>query len=200
MATEVTDTESIAGWTASAGGGSVALDDPGLEPLWHVLEECGLPLLLHPGESPDRRLQDHYLGNLLGNPVETGIAVAQLLLGGVLDRHPGLRVVLVHCAGVVPALVGRWARGVQTRRPGIAAGTRDPRQTLRSLWTDCLAHSAATVDLALEVMGPGRLVLGSDYPFPMGLDNPYESIAHLEPDLRDRIALNATSLRDRSAM
>lgn len=97
------------------GGGSLALDDPALEPIWAAMNK---PLLLHPGESPDTRLDRHYLSNLLGNPVETGIAAAQLVLGGVLTRHRDLKIVLVHCGGVVPAVVGRWSRGVATHRPG----------------------------------------------------------------------------------
>ena len=194
LAKELADDQGAVGWTASAGGTSEALDAPELEPLWQLLEDLGRPILLHPGESPDARLAPHYLSNLLGNPVETGLAVAQLVLGGVLDRHPDLRIVLVHCAGVVPALVGRWSRGVATDRPGIAAGTTDPAQTVRLLWTDCLAHHPSVVNLALDVMGADRLVLGSDYPFPMGVDNPFDSIAHLDAELRSQIAGNAQSL------
>jgi aminocarboxymuconate-semialdehyde decarboxylase len=194
VAQEWADVPGAVGWTASAGGASVPLDAVELKPLWRLLEELGRPVLLHPGESPDVRLTPHYLSNLLGNPVETGLAVAQLVLGGVLDRNPGLRIVLVHCAGVVPGLVGRWSRGVATQRPGIAPGTMDPAQTVRSLWTDCLAHHPAVVDLALDVMGADRLLLGSDYPFPMGLDNPFDSIAHLDAAVREQIAGNAGSL------
>ncbi len=191
------DDDPIVGWTASAGGGSLPLGDSTFAPLWRVLEESGRPILLHPGESPDQRLQDHYMTNLLGNPVETAVAVGQLLLGGVLERYPGLRVVLVHCAGVVPVLVGRWARGVATERPGIREGTADPRRSVRSLWADTLAHSPAVVDLAVEVLGVDRLVLGSDYPFPMGVDDPRTTIAHLDRNLRDQIAQNAATLLPR---
>jgi aminocarboxymuconate-semialdehyde decarboxylase len=194
LAARLLETDPPIGWTASAGGGSVALDHPDLEPLWRRLEAAGRPLLLHPGKTPDGRLEGHYLSNLLGNPVESGVAAAQLLLGGVLVRHPRLNVLLVHCGGVVPSLVGRWARGVCTERPGIAPGTEDPRTGARRLWVDTLAHSPAVVDLALRVFGPDRLVLGSDYPFPMGVSNPFESIAHLGPELRERIARNAASL------
>ncbi|MGC7100641.1 amidohydrolase family protein [Amycolatopsis lurida] len=186
----------VVGWAASAGGGSLPLDHASLEPLWMALEKAGKPLVLHPGESPDRRLKHYYLSNLLGNPVETAVAAGQLILGGVLSRHPRLKVVLVHCGGVLPAVVGRWTRGVATARPGIPSGTGNPQEMVRTLWTDTLAHSPAVVDLALAVFGADRLVLGSDYPFPMGVDDPFESIRHLDPDVRSMIGRNAAALLD----
>jgi len=85
------------------------MDDPALEPVWSALGARRKPLVLHPGESPDARLGPHYLSNLLGNPVETGVAAAQLVLGGVLTRHPDLQIVLVHRGGVLPAVVGSRA-------------------------------------------------------------------------------------------
>lgn len=190
----VESVEDSVGWTASAGGGSVALDDPALAPVWSALSSRHKPLVLHPGDSPDARLSPHYLANLLGNPVETGVAAAQLVLGGVLARHPDLKIVLVHCGGVVPAVVGRWSRGVATQRPGIAPDTEDPTATVRRLWSDCLAHRPEVVDLARATFGDDHLLLGSDYPFPMGLDDPFESIAHLPSELRLRIAANADAL------
>nr|CTQ90606.1 2-amino-3-carboxymuconate-6-semialdehyde decarboxylase (EC 4.1.1.45) [Kibdelosporangium sp. MJ126-NF4] len=182
------------GWTASAGGGSPAMDDPALEPVWSALNQLRKPILLHPGKSPDSRLDPHYLANLLGNPVETTVAAAQLVFGGVLARHPDLNVILAHCGGAVPAVVGRWSRGVATRRPGIASGTADPAMTVRRLWSDCLGHQPGLVDLAMATFGDDHLLLGSDYPFPMGLDDPFDAVAHLPPELRRRIAGNADAL------
>ena len=190
----VEDVGDSVGWTASAGGGSVALDDPALAPVWSALDARPKPLVLHPGDSPDARLGQHYLANLLGNPVETGVAAAQLVLGGVLSRYPGLKIVLVHCGGVVPAVVGRWARGVATRRPGIGRDTADPVTTVRRLWSDCLAHRPEVVDLARATFGDDHLLLGSDYPFPMGLDDPFEAVAHLPGELQRRIAANVEGL------
>lgn len=190
----VESTSDAVGWCGAAGGGSLPLDDPRLNDLWVEIERSGKPLLLHPGVSPDNRLDSYYLSNLLGNPIETGLATAQLLFGGVLDRHTKLHVVLVHCGGIVPAVLGRWSRGVKTARPGVANGTTDPMLGVRRLWSDCLAHSPAVVDLAREVFGDDRLLLGSDYPFAMGLYDPYTSIEHLAAETRARIGANANSL------
>ena len=143
------DVDDSLGWTASAGGGSVALDDPALDPLWTELEARQKPLVLHPGESPDTRLGPHYLSNLLGNPVESGVAAAQLVLGGVLARHPDLTIVLVHCGGVVPAVVGRWSRGV-------AARSRFRRVEIRHPVT----AAVGTVPIVITVTADGPRVEG----------------------------------------
>ncbi|WP_166345681.1 amidohydrolase family protein [Phytoactinopolyspora limicola] len=167
-----------AGFTASAGARSVSLASPSLRPLWRLLAQANRPLLLHPGPAPDSRLDEFYLGNLLGNPYESGLAAAQLLLGGVLDDHPGLRVALVHCGGVLPVLLGRWQRGVDTTRPGIDRTDADLRTQARQLWVDCLAHDPAVLDLAVGVVGEEHVVIGSDWPFPMGTDDPVALVSH----------------------
>lgn len=185
----------VHGWVGSAGGGSLPLDDPALAPVWAAVAASGRPLLLHPGSSPDARLEPHYLANLLGNPLETTVAAAQMVLGGVLQGHPELRVLLVHCGGGVPLLAGRWQRGLDTRRPGVAELTLTPRDAVRRFWVDALGHDPAVVDLAAAVLGPDKLVLGSDWPFPMGLEDPWSAVAHLPQELQDQIGrANAAAL------
>lgn len=179
--------ERIVGWNLSAGGGSLPLDDARLTPVWDRLEAVGRPVLLHPGSSSDARLDRHYLSNLVGNPVETTVAAAELVFGDVLGTHPDLRPVLVHCGGTVPMLAGRWQRGADTNRPGVGPLSLAPGFAVRRFWVDALAHEPGGVDLAVAVFGLDKVVLGSDWPFPMGLDNPWSAIAHLSPEQRDRI-------------
>jgi aminocarboxymuconate-semialdehyde decarboxylase len=171
---ELLSTEGWVGLTAAAGGRSVALDDLRLEPLWARLAELRLPMLLHPGASPDERLRHHYLENLLGNPQESTLAVGQLLFGGVLVRHPGLRFVVVHGGAFVPAVGGRWQRGVDTARPGLEglAGLSVRDELRKSVWVDCLTHDATMLNAAATYFGEDRVLFGSDWPFPMGLDTP----------------------------
>lgn len=177
-----------AGFCASAGGRSVSLADPALAPLWQLLNHRAALLMLHPGTSPDARLDEFYLSNLLGNPVETAVATAQLVFGDVLARHPRMRVLLVHCGGSVPGVVGRWDRGVDTDRPGLAALTERPSVQVRRCFADCLAHDPRVVDLAVEVFGADRIVLGSDWPFPMGTDDPRALVAHRGPAFARQVA------------
>jgi aminocarboxymuconate-semialdehyde decarboxylase len=181
-------TDAFAGWVGAAGGRSTALDSPELAETWHLLAADGRPVLLHPGESPDERLAAHYMHNLLGNPVETGVAVAELVLGGVLATNPHLRIVLVHCGGVVPSVAARWQRGLETARPGLDVSMPPVASMLRTLYTDCLTHDHVNIDLARHVFGDDRLLLGSDWPFPMGLDDPREPIGHLSPALQQQIS------------
>lgn len=187
--------ERWAGFSACAGGRSPSMADPRLAPLWRAVADSGRPLVLHPGQSPDGRLADYYLSNLLGNPQETALAVAQLVLGGVLHDHPGLRIVLVHGGGAVPSVVGRWDRGTVTERPGVPRSRLLPSQAVRGLWIDCLAHHEGALDLARRVFGDEHVLLGSDWPFPMGCDDPRDLIRHLGEREMDRICRqNAAAL------
>ena len=178
----------FAGTAAAAGGNSVSLADSRLAPLWSELDADRTMLMLHPGTTPDARLDEFYLSNLLGNPVETGIAAAQLVFGNVLSRYPAMRVMLVHCGGSVPSVAGRWQRGVDTARPGVSAEIEPPVKAVRRFYVDCLAHDSAVVDLAATVFGADRIVLGSDWPFPMGTSDPKALVAHRGAEFAQRAA------------
>ncbi|WP_434740345.1 amidohydrolase family protein [Micromonospora sp. SH-82] len=164
------------GVTAGAGGRTPSLAGPAFAPLFQALHTDRRALLLHPCATPDTRLDEFYLGNLLGNPVETGVAVAQLVFGDVVARYPGLRLILVHGGGVAPAVVGRWEQGVATDRPGLVPLSLPPAQAMRRMWTDCLTHHPAMTAVLTEVFGPSRLLLGSDWPFPMGCADPMAAL------------------------
>ncbi|WP_159502019.1 amidohydrolase family protein [Microbacterium sp. 18062] len=190
-AARLADDPRVVGVTAAAGARSAALDDPALGPLWHALAEADLALLLHPGQSPDDRLEAHYLHNLLGNPVESGVAAGQLLFGGVFDRVPGLRVGLVHCGGVLPAVAGRWRHGVRTQRPGVAIDADALERGIRSLWIDTLGHDPVVLGHAAGIVGADHVMLGSDWPFPMGSVDPLADVAGLPPAAAEAAAAGA---------
>jgi aminocarboxymuconate-semialdehyde decarboxylase len=177
------------GVTAAAGGSSVSLADDRLDPLWDALNRDARTVFLHPGSSPDNRLAPFYLANLLGNPVETTLAAAELVFGDVLVRYPAVRVILAHCGGLLPAVVGRWQRGVDTARPGIPPLSEPPRVAVRRFYVDCLAHDPAVVDLAASVFGEDKVVLGSDWPFPMGTNDPVDLVAHRGEDFATATAI-----------
>lgn len=169
--------------------------DPALADLWGVLESARLPLFIHPSASGDARLDAYYLGNLVGNPMETTIVAAQLVMGGVLERHPGLRVLLAHGGGAIAALAGRLQRGKDTMRPGLPADLADPLAAVRRLYVDTIVHSPEALALILAVLGEDRVLLGSDWPFPMGAPDDAHDIGHLPQALQHRLrAENVHSL------
>jgi aminocarboxymuconate-semialdehyde decarboxylase len=162
------------------------LDDPRLEPFWSQVEELGVALFIHPEHVPNPVWSDYYLINLVGNPVLTAVAVARLIFGGVVDRHPGLRFWLAHGGGVVPALAGRLRHGWRVR-PETRGAASDPVELLhRSFWFDSLTHDPGTTAALVRAFGADRVVLGSDSPFDMQDDDPWSSLVTALPDAADR--------------
>lgn len=154
------------------------LDDPDLAPFWSAAEELRCVLLLHPCASlAGRGVTRHFLNNLVGNPAETTIAVGHLVFGGVLERHPGLRLVVVHGGGFAPYQLGRWDHAYHGDVRGAATNlTRPPSHWVAGMYHDTVLHSADSLRLLLGVVGAGQVVLGSDHPFEMGQPHPVELV------------------------
>lgn len=187
-----------AGFSLAAGGTqTIHYADPALRPLWQVLNAQHSFAFLHPGACADGRLAAFYADNLLGNPYETAVAVAHLVFGGVLEDFPAIHFCLAHCGGVVPAVAGRWQRGFDTARPGVDTSRAPPARILRRFFVDCVAHDHGLLALAEQVFGEDRILFGSDWPFPMGLEKPRECLAALSPEQQQRIlSRNFAALAD----
>lgn len=158
------------------------LDAPELEPVWAALAALDLPVWVHPDQrsiAGAQRLAPYYLVNLIGNPLETTIAVAKLIFGGVLDRHPDLRVGLVHGGGFAPYQSGRWDHGWSCRSEPRAHIEAAPSSYLRRMWFDSLTHDGPALALLGERVGWGQVVVGSDYPFDMGSARPVDAVEEL---------------------
>lgn len=155
--------------------------------LWQTLSDAELPLFIHPGSSPDARLDHFYLGNLLGNPVETTIAAANLIFAGVMHRFPGLKVILAHGGGCVAALCGRWQQATATNRPGVPKLDLQPLDAVRRFYVDSLVHSPSYLQTVIAAIGSDRVLLGSDWPFPMGAPSAEHDLADLDASLKREI-------------
>ena len=155
------------------------LDDPDLEPFWAAAAELRCPVVMHPYASlAGRGVSRYFLNNLVGNPAESTIAMAHMLFGGVLDRHADLRPVLLHGGGFVPWQSGRWDRGYDavshlTGKGGIQ--TR-PTELLERVHFDTVLHDPQVLAMLVDWAGPERVVIGSDYPFPMGDLTPVDTL------------------------
>lgn len=155
------------------------LDDPGLDEFWGTAAELRVPVLIHPHASlAGRGVSRYFLGNLVANPAESTVAIAHVIFGGVLERFPALRFVLVHGGGFAPYQAGRWDRGYAAV-PGKTAVnlTRRPSEWLRgNVLFDTVLHDPGAVGRLLDWAGAERVVLGSDYPFPMGDLTPVDTL------------------------
>jgi aminocarboxymuconate-semialdehyde decarboxylase len=167
--------------------------DPELAPVWASLEAAGLPVLVHPYQADvvgRDRLQKHYLFNLIGNPADTTIAISNVVFGGLLDLYPSLKWGFVHGGGVAPYLMGRWDHGWRQR-----ATTREkiehtpPSELVRRLWFDCLVHDSQTLHFLADRVGWDRIMLGTDYPFDMGYQDPMGFIDSARLDAGRRAAV-----------
>jgi aminocarboxymuconate-semialdehyde decarboxylase len=170
---------------------TVPLDDRRFGPFFAAAEELDAPVMLHPyyvGTRPN--LTDFYMTNLTGNPLETCIAASRLILSGFLDRHPRLKVVLVHAGGFMPYQVGRLDHGFRVRSESNAAISAPPSTYLRRFWYDTITHAATPLRFLIELVGADRVMFGTDLPFDMAYVRFTSCFAEakLERDTLDSIA------------
>jgi aminocarboxymuconate-semialdehyde decarboxylase len=165
----------LAGVEISSFAPGVELSDERLEPFWSAAEASGAVLFLHPfGCSLDERLDRYYLSNTVGQPAENAVALSHLIFGGVLDRFPGLVVVAAHGGGYLPTAIGRSDHAWHAR-PDSRSCAEPPSSYLQRLWFDSLTHSPEQLRALVAAAGADRVVLGSDYPFDMGDEDPVGS-------------------------
>lgn len=172
------------------------LADPALRPFFAAAEELGVLLFIHPlGFTQGERLSQHYLNNIIGNPLESTIALSHLIFGGVLDAHPGLKLCVAHGGGYLPGYWGRMDHAFRAREDCRMHITREPSSYLRQVWFDTLVFDRAQLDALVRLHGADRLCLGSDYPFDMAEPDPVGFHAGLDAEARRRIlGLNAAEL------
>ncbi|MGX1372900.1 putative TIM-barrel fold metal-dependent hydrolase [Streptomyces canus] len=166
------------------------LADPAHDPVWEKAEELGAVVFVHPwGCSLGERLATRYLGNTVGQPVETTVALSHLIFTGVLDRFPGLKLVATHGGGYLPTYAGRSDHAWRVRED--ARGCAEPPSAyLRRMWFDALVYTPRALRHLVEEVGADRVVLGTDHPFDMGVTDPLARLdaAGLPPAERAAIA------------
>ena len=177
----------VRAFAAPTGAPDVQIADAAFEPLWQTLSDAQAFLFMHPGSCADGRLESFYMTNLVGNPQETGVALASLVLGGVLDRFTGIQFCFAHGGGSAPMLAARLERGYSTARPGVDLSRSSPLSQFGKVIVDCITHSEPALQLAESVFGRDNVVFGSDWPFPMGVIEPGKQFATFDPERVRRI-------------
>jgi len=166
------------------------LDQAELDPFWAAASELSCPVLIHPYQPLAGVELRNHLDNMIGRPAETTVAIANLMLSGVFDRHPGLKVILVHGGGFLPFQLGRLEHGFR-KMPNLAAqhATRSPAEIARDLYFDTVLHSPQAVAALISIVGVDRVLLGSDYPFEMGDLDPLQTLRAVPGISDDDIAM-----------
>jgi aminocarboxymuconate-semialdehyde decarboxylase len=161
-------------------------DEVRFEPFWATAERLELPVMFHPAyNEPHRGLDPYYLQNSIGNMLETTIAAERLICAGVLDRHPDLRVLLLHSGGYFPYQAGRL-RHAGTVRPEL--DEVDPWSYVGRLWFDTITHDAQALRYLVDRVGAEHVVLGTDLPFDMAPPDPVAELTDaLGAELATRI-------------
>jgi aminocarboxymuconate-semialdehyde decarboxylase len=172
------------GLKGAAIGGMVAgveFSDPKFHPVWAKAEELGVPLFIHPqgvAEISKRLSGNGWLGNTIGNPLETTIALSHLIFEGTLDRFPGLKVIAAHGGGFLPSYADRSDHACMVGPAGCNADIKlkkKPSEYLKQLYFDSLIFSPEAIRHLAAQVGSSQIVLGSDYPYPWQL-NPVDHI------------------------
>ena len=173
-------------------------DDPVLFAFFEACADLDVAVFVHPA-SPlvgQDRLTKYYFPLIVGNPLETALAISKLIFGGVLERLPALRLCFAHGGGAFPFTLARLDHGWKVRPEGPAAIPRPPREYARRLYYDTLVYDPRPIRYLLDLFGPERLVVGSDYPFVVAEKPPGKALA----ELADLPPLDREAISTRNAL
>lgn len=163
-------------------------DDPQLFDFFAAAQQLDLAVFVHP-QGPSigqERMGQYYLPFMVGYPADSALAAARLILGGVLERLPRLRLCFAHGGGAFPAALGRLDHGHRVRPEAKKFIAQPPSRYAKSLYFDTLTHDPALLAFNLEKFGSERIMIGSDYPFDMGVDHPLSQLEGLALSAADR--------------
>lgn len=168
------------------------LNAPELYPIYAAAEELNCSFFVHPWDMQiDGRMAKYWLPWLVGMPSETTMAICSMIFGGVFERFPKLKVCFAHGGGSFPFTIGRIEHGFQVRPDLCAVDNKvNPRKYLGSFYTDSLVHDPIALKLLIDVIGKDKVMLGTDYPFPLGELQPgalIESMKEFDGGLKDKL-------------
>ncbi|MHA2502087.1 MAG: amidohydrolase family protein, partial [Candidatus Kariarchaeaceae archaeon] len=147
------------------------LDHPDFHPIYEKAEELDAAIFVHPWDMP-WRTQPFWAGWLVGMPAETSKTIGDLIFGGIMDTFPKLRFAFAHCGGSFAGTIGRIEHGFNVRPDLFPARDRNPRNYLGKFYVDTLTADPVALRYNMSIFGEDSVLLGSDYPFPLGEHHP----------------------------
>ncbi len=166
--------------------------DSRLDPFWAEVEKLGAVVVVHTNGHPAKeRLQSHNFVNLLGHAFEATLAIAHLIFNGVMERHPNLKIVVVHGGGYLPAYAGRIDHAWRAREDVREGVPNPPGSYLRRFFFDTMVFEPDQLEFLIDKYGADHVLLGTDYPYDMGEDDPLGLIGRVEGLSQDQIDLIA---------
>ncbi len=136
-------------------------------------EELNIVVFMHPiGYTQGERLMDHYFNNVIGNPLETTVAASHLIFDGVMERHPKLKVVLPHAGGYLAHYWARMDHAWKSRPDCRTVLKKKPSSSLEKFYFDTITFDPTMLKQLIERFGADHVLLGTDYPYDMGVEDP----------------------------
>eukprot|EP01117_Protostelium_nocturnum_P006955 TRINITY_DN2494_c1_g1_i2.p1 TRINITY_DN2494_c1_g1~~TRINITY_DN2494_c1_g1_i2.p1 ORF type:complete len:384 (-),score=95.86 TRINITY_DN2494_c1_g1_i2:28-1056(-) len=173
------------------------LDAPELFPIFEEAEKLGAAIFIHPWDMMGKNeMAKYWLPWLVGMPAETTRAICSMIFSGIFKKLPNLKVCFAHGGGSFPITIGRIEHGWHCRPDLCAIDCKEnPREFLSNMYFDSLVHDENALKFVVDLMGPDKIILGSDYPFPLGEDHPGELVEKtslLDDETKEKIlGLNA---------
>ena len=153
------------------------LSNPHFAPFWAKAEELGAVVLIHPnGFTEGERMSRFYFNNVVGNPLETTLALHHLIFDGVLERYPALKLVAAHGGGYLPSYSGRIDHAWGARPDARGALPQPPTTYLQRVFFDSVVFTPHQLQTLVDVFGAGQVLMGTDYPFDMAESDPVEHL------------------------
>jgi aminocarboxymuconate-semialdehyde decarboxylase len=144
-----------------------------LENFFRKAEELNIVVFMHPvGYTQGERLMDHYFNNVIGNPLETTVAASHLIFDGVMERHPRLKVVLPHAGGYLAHYWARMDHAWKARPDCRTVLKKKPSSSLEKFYFDTITFDPTMLKQLIERFGANHVLLGTDYPYDMGVEDP----------------------------
>ena len=159
----------------------------GLDKFFARVQELDVIIFMHPtGYTQGERLLDHYFNNVIGNPLETTVAASHLIFDGVMERYPRLKVVLPHGGGFLAHYWERMNHAYRARPDCRVSIKRKPTTYLEKFYFDTIVFDPAMLKNLVNRYGAEHVVLGTDYPFDMGVDDPVGFVERTKLSAQER--------------